>query len=144
MSKYNIAIASDHSGYNLKTSIIKHLKKKNLTVLDLGTHNTEIVDYPDYAEKVVDCLLQQEAELGILICGTGIGMSIAANRSSEIRAALVTSVFMAERAKLHNDANILVLGSKIIEEKLAIEMVDKFLDTKFEGGRHSLRLAKLR
>jgi ribose 5-phosphate isomerase B len=143
MKKYNVIIASDHSGYLLKDKIIKHLNNENLLVQDLGPTSDKIVDYPDYAAKVVDALLEETAPLGILICGTGIGMSIAANRRSKIRAALCINLFMAERARSHNDANILVLGSKIIDDKLALNMVDKFLNTKFEGGRHSTRLSKL-
>jgi ribose 5-phosphate isomerase B len=144
MKKYNIAIANDHSGYNLKQAIAQHLKKLGISALDLGTNNAEDhVDYPDYADKVVDSLSESESSYGILICSTGIGMSIAANRRSDIRAALCFNTFMAERARSHNDANILVLGAKINDESQALEMVDKFLNTKFEGGRHSSRLAKI-
>jgi ribose 5-phosphate isomerase B len=140
---YDITIASDHSGYMLKNQIVEHLNKKGLSIQDLGTNNSDTVDYPDYAKAVVDSILEQETELGILICGTGIGMSIAANRRSGIRAALCTDLFMTERARSHNDANILVLASKITSEKLALDIVDMFLATKFEGGRHNARLAKL-
>ena len=143
MRKFNVVIASDHSGYILKDKIIKHLNSVNISVEDLGPTTERMVDYPDYAAKVVDALLEEIAPLGILICGTGIGMSIAANRRSKIRAALCANLFMAERARSHNDANILVLGSKITDEKLALSMVDKFLNTPFEGGRHSTRLSKL-
>ena len=143
MKAYNILIASDHSGFLLKSKIINHLQNKNIPILDYGTNSQEPVDYPDYAKKVVNGILEYIAPLGILICGTGIGMSIAANRMSEIRAALCFDLFMAERSRAHNDANILVLGSKIPDEILACQMVDKFLITKFEGGRHSTRLAKI-
>lgn len=143
MKTYDILIASDHAGFILKNKITKYLLDKNISVLDYGTNNQEIVDYPDYAQKVVNGILENSAPLGILICVTGIGMSIAANRVSGIRAALCFDLFMAERARAHNDANILVLGAKILEENMAYQMVDKFLNTKFEGGRHSSRLSKI-
>lgn len=143
MKTYNIVLASDHSGYLLKNKIIEHLSSKNLTVYNFGTDTSEMVDYPDYAKKVVDSILEGESQIGILICGTGIGMSIAANRSTKIRAALCTNLVMAEMARSHNDANILVLASKITSDDIAINMVDKFLNTKFEGGRHSVRISKL-
>ncbi|MDR0296923.1 MAG: ribose 5-phosphate isomerase B [Rickettsia sp.] len=143
MKTYNILIASDHSGFSLKNKIINYLNNKNISILDYGTYNQEAVDYPDYSKKVVDGILENRAPLGILICGTGIGMSIAANRTSEIRAALCFDLFMAERSRAHNDANIIVLGAKIPNGELACQMVDKFLTTKFEGGRHSTRLSKI-
>ncbi len=144
MKIFDLTIASDHGGVHLKAKIIKFLQKKNKKVLDLGTNNDESVDYPDYAQKMVKTILEKSIPEGILICGTGIGMSIAANRNSSIRAALCVSEYMAERSKLHNNANILVLGSKLIEEKLSLKIVNKFLNTKFEGGRHLRRLAKTR
>ncbi len=143
MKTYSILIASDHSGFLLKSKIISYLNNKNVSIFDYGTYSQEIVDYPDYSKKVVDGILENIAPLGILICGTGIGMSIAANRTSEIRAALCFDLFMAERARAHNDANIIVLRAKIPNEELACKMIDKFLTTKFEGGRHSARLAKI-
>lgn len=133
----------DHSGFALKNKIIKYLRSKNISILDYGTNSQQIVDYPDYSKKVVDGILEEVALLGILICGTGIGMSIAANRTSEIRAALCFDVFMAERARAHNDANILVLRAKVPEEQVVYQMVDKFLSTSFEGGRHITRLSKI-
>lgn len=145
MKKYNVVIASDHNGFNLKSTILNYLAERNIATKDLGTASSETtVDYPDFAEKLVGFMHEEDTPFGILICGTGIGMSIAANRSSKIRAALCTSPFMAERARLHNNANILVLGAKITDEKLSLEMVGKFLDTQFEGGRHSTRLDKIR
>lgn len=143
MKTYDILIASDHTGFILKGKIINYLLSNNIPVLDYGTHNQAVVDYPDYAKKVVDGILEKIAPLGVLICGTGIGMSIAANRISEIRAALCFDLFMAERARAHNDANILVLGVKIPDEQTACQMVTKFLTTKFEGGRHTTRLSKI-
>ncbi len=144
MENYDLAIASDHAGVKLKSKIVKDLEQKGLKILDLGTDSEERVDYPDFTHKMVEEFIEGTITQGILICGTGIGMSIAANRSSDIRAALCTSEFMAERARSHNDANILVLGSKLVEDNISIKMVEKFLNTKFEGGRHSRRLAKIR
>ena len=144
MQNYDLAIASDHAGVNLKAKIIQFSRKQGVKILDLGVDDEERVDYPDYAHKMVEEIIEEVTIQGILICGTGIGMSIAANRSSDIRAALCLTEFMAERARMHNDANILVLGSKLIEDSLSLKIVDKFLNTKFEGGRHSRRLAKIR
>jgi ribose 5-phosphate isomerase B len=143
MKIYDLAIASDHAGVILKAKIIKILREKGLKVLNLGSDNEDRVDYPDYAYKMVEEIIEGSAPKGILICGTGIGMSIAANRSSSIRAALCVSESMAEYSRLHNNANILVLGSKLIEDKLSTRIVDKFLETKFEGGRHVRRLEKI-
>lgn len=143
MQNYDLAIATDHAGVKLKAKIIKFLQKKNLNILDLGSDGDESVDYPDFAYKMVEEIIEETVPKGILICGTGIGMSIAANRSSSIRAALCTSEYMAERARMHNDANILVLGSKLVPDDLSLKMVEKFLKTKFEGGRHTRRLAKI-
>lgn len=143
MQNYDLAIATDHAGVKLKAKIIKFLQKKNLNILDLGSDGDESVDYPDFAYKMVEEIIEETVPKGILICGTGIGMSIAANRSSSIRAALCTSEYMAERARMHNDANILVLGSKLVPDDLSLKMVEKFLEAKFEGGRHTRRLAKI-
>lgn len=143
MKLYEIAIASDHSGFELKCAIIQHLNRQNITVQDIGAHNKDISDYPIYAHKLVNCMIEDKIPFGILICGTGIGMSIAANRYSAIRAALCTDLFMSGRARTHNDANILVLGAKITAQELALQMVDKFYTTKFEGGRHSVRLSQI-
>ncbi len=144
MENYDLAIASDHAGVKLKSKIIKDLEQKGLKILNLGTNSEERVDYPDFTHKMVEEIIEKTVTQGILICGTGIGMSIAANRSSDIRAALCTNEFMAEHARSHNNANILVLGSKLVDDNISLKMVEKFLDTKFEGGRHSRRLAKIR
>ena len=144
MQNYDLAIASDHAGVNLKAKIIKFLKKKGMKTLDLGSSGEERVDYPDYANNMIEEIIEESVPQGILICGTGIGMSIAANRSSAIRAALCVTEAMAEYGRLHNDANVLVLGSKLVDDATSLKMVDKFLNTKFEGGRHSRRLAKIR
>jgi len=144
MKNYDIVIASDHSGYELKSKIINYLEQKSLKIYNCGTNNTQTVDYPDYAKKVVDIIIEKLAPIGILISDTGIGMSIAANRSSEIRAALCNDISTAENAKAHNDANILILGAKILDHKIVFDIIDKFLTTKFEGGRHSTRLSKIK
>lgn len=143
MQNYDLAIATDHAGVKLKAKIIKFLEKKSITTLDLGTNNDESVDYPDFAHKMVEEIIEEAVPMGILICGTGIGMSISANRSSSIRAALCITEYMAQKARMHNDANILVLGSKLAPDELSLKIVEKFLETKFEGGRHSRRLEKI-
>lgn len=143
MKTYNFVIASDHSGYALKNKIINYLHNSSVSVYDCGPFEEEIVDYPDYAKKAIDAILENIAPFGILICGTGLGMSIAANRRSEIRATLCCDLFMAEKARAIYNANILVLGAKISSEELVYQMIDKFSSTRFEGGRHSSRLFKL-
>jgi len=143
MKIYDLAIASDHAGVNLKAKIIKILRGKGLKILNLGSDDDERVDYPDYAHKMVEEIIEDSALKGILICGTGIGMSIAANRSSSIRAALCVNEYMAEYSRLHNNANVLVLGSKLVEDEISLKIVNKFLETQFEGGRHARRLGKI-
>ena len=139
-----ISIASDHNGVALKDKIIQYLGSLKYEVVDFGPKNDlESVDYPDYAKKVCESILDEETSMGVLICGTGLGMSIAANRCSGIRAALCTDIFMVERARAHNDANILVLGNQISSEKNSLDMLKKFLNTSFEGGRHARRLSKI-
>ena len=144
MQNYDLAIASDHAGVNLKAKIIQLLKQKGIEILDLGAEGDASVDYPEYAHKMIEEIIEETVQKGILICGTGIGMSIAANRSSAVRAALCVTEYMAERARMHNDANILVLGSKLAEDSISLKIVDQFLNTKFEGGRHSRRLGQIR
>ena len=136
-----IAIAADHGGYELKRKIIEHFKPLNL--LDLGTDSAVSVDYPDYAKKMVKTLLSGQADLGILICGTGIGISIAANRFSGIRAALIYNKEVAKLAKQHNNANILVFGGRTMNENEVFESIEAFLGENFEGGRHQKRLDKI-
>lgn len=139
-----ISIAADHNGVELKSNIIKYLKSQKYEVFDLGPHNNAVsVDYPDYAKIVCESIIDKESDIGILICGTGIGMSIAANRRSGIRAALCTNSFMAERSRAHNDANVLVIGSNISSEEESINMLKTFLNISFEGGRHARRLTKI-
>lgn len=138
-----IIIGSDHGGVALKTSLNSYLKRRGFEVTDAGTNGDASVDYPDFGRKVAETVIAGEAELGILICGTGIGMSIAANKIPGIRAALVTDVFMARMAKEHNNANVLVLGGRILDEQKACDLVGAWLDATFEGGRHQLRLDKI-
>ena len=136
-----IAIAADHGGFELKEALIKHYADLHLT--DLGTFSRESVDYPDVAQKMVDALRRQEADLGILICGTGIGISMAANRCKGIRAALVYSEESARLAKQHNNANIIVFGGRTMQSDDVIKYTDAFLSASYEGGRHQKRLDKL-
>ena len=136
-------IGSDHGGLEMKEELVKVLASRNLPVKDCGTTNADSVDYPDFAEKVAGAVSRGEAELGILVCGTGIGMSIVANKFPGVRAALATDEFMAQMAKEHNNANILVLGGRVLSVELATKMVNVWLDTAYEGGRHQLRLDKI-
>ncbi len=134
-------IAADHGGYELKKQIIEHFSSLNL--LDLGTYSPDSTDYPDYAKKVVKAILTGEADFGILICGTGIGISIAANRFSGIRAALLYSDEVARLAKQHNNANVLVFGGRTMKADDVIRRIEIFLAEKYEGGRHQKRLDKI-
>lgn len=138
-----LVIGSDHGGLELKEAIKASLASRDMVVDDCGTYSGESVDYPDFAEKVACAVSRGEAALGILICGTGIGMSIAANKFPGVRAALVTDPFMAQMAKEHNNANILVLGGRVLSLELATKMVNLWLDTAYEGGRHQQRLDKI-
>ena len=136
-----ILIASDHAGFLLKESLIKKLKD-NLDFEDLGTKSTESVDYPDYAHKLSEKVSSSISARGVLICGSGIGMSMVANRYKNIRAALCTNEEMAKLSKQHNNANVLVLGSRLISEEEAIKCLLMFFNTNFEGDRHQARLDK--
>lgn len=138
-----IIIGSDHGGLTLKAALNSYLKRRGFDVVDAGTNGDASVDYPDFGQKVAESVIAGEAELGILICGTGIGMSIAANKIPGIRAALVTDVFMARMAREHNNANVLVLGGRVLDEQKACDLVGAWLDAAFEGGRHQLRLDKI-
>lgn len=138
-----IVIGSDHGGLNLKSALCSYLARRDFKVADAGTDNDASVDYPDFGQKVAEMVKNGQAELGILICGTGIGMSIAANKIPGIRAALVTDVFMARMAKEHNNANVLVLGGRVLDEQKACNLVGEWLDATFEGGRHQGRLDKI-
>ncbi len=140
-----IAIASDHGAFELKQKIIKYLiRKKNIEVLDFGTDDENIsVDYADYAGKVAKQIMNKNVEKGILLCGTGIGISIAANKYKGIRAALCHNTYTARMSSLHNDANILVFGGRITGIEIAKEMVNVWLSTKYESGRHQRRINKI-
>lgn len=139
-----IGIASDHAGIALKAHIKIQLEQAGHTVKDLGTNSTESVDYPDYGVKMADALCAGQVEQGVLICGTGIGISIAANRFAHVRAALCHDVFTAQMAREHNNANVLVLGARAIDEQTASACVDAFFATPYEGtGRHARRVEKL-
>lgn len=143
MPSNTIAIASDHGGYDLKTSLIAEVKARGLQVLDLGTHGPESVDYPEFADAMAQAIRDGKAARGILLCGSGIGISIAANRHPELRAALVHDGLTARLARQHNDANVLCMGGRLVGVDLAKDCLDIFLKTEFEGGRHARRVAKL-
>ncbi len=138
-----IAVAADHAGFELKDRIAGLLRDEGYTVIDLGTHSAERVDYPDYGYKLAEVIAAGKAERGIAVCGSGIGISIALNRNPAVRAALVGDVISARLARQHNDANVIALGSRLIGADVACECVKIFLSTEFEGGRHAGRVAKL-
>ncbi len=135
-----VVLASDHAGRTLRQAVVAHLSATH-TTSDLGTDGDASVDYPDYASKVARAVARGEADLGILVCGTGIGMSMAANRVKGVRAALCTNELMAKMARAHNDANVLCLGERVIGQGLALAIADAFVSTKFEAGRHARRVA---
>lgn len=143
MTSSRIALASDHAGFALKTELSKVLIEWGHDVVDLGTNGTESVDYPDFGEKLAQCLSSGDADRGVLVCGTGIGISIAANRHSAIRAAVCHDVTSARMSRLHNDANVLALGERLIGVETAKDCLKVFLETSFEGGRHQRRVDKL-
>jgi ribose 5-phosphate isomerase B len=141
--KQTVAIANDHAGLALKHALLEQVAACGFTVLDLGTNSTDSVDYPDFGHAVARAVVEKKAAYGIAICGSGIGISIAANRHAGIRAALCSSGLAAELSRQHNDANMLCLGARLIGEAEAHECVRRFLTTKFEGGRHQTRVEKL-
>ncbi len=138
-----IIIASDHAGLDYKESIILHLQKKGFEAEDYGPYTTDSFDYPDSAHKVAMAIKEKKADFGILICGTGIGMSMAANRHKAIRAALCANEFQARATREHNNANVLCLGTRVTGEGLALSIVDAFFASEFEGGRHTRRIEKI-
>ncbi len=140
--KKKIAIGSDHAGVQLKAAI-KSKFENEIEWIDLGTNSTDSVDYPDFGKAVAKAIINGDAEQGILICGTGIGISIAANRYPEIRAALCTDSTMAKLTRLHNNANIVALGERLTGTEVAYDIVETFLKTEYEGGRHEKRVQKL-
>ncbi|MBD1399601.1 ribose 5-phosphate isomerase B [Pelovirga terrestris] len=138
-----IALASDHGGLDLKNAIVAFLREQQIECTDLGTDGTASVDYPDFAEKVAAAVVSGSARAGILVCGTGIGMSISANKIPGIRAALVHDEFTAQMAAEHNDANILVLGGRVLSVEQGVRLVNIWLTSRYEGGRHQRRLDKI-
>jgi ribose 5-phosphate isomerase B len=138
-----IAVASDHAGFDLKEILKRDLQAAGLEVLDLGTNSTQSVDYPDFGIAMADAVASGKAERGVLVCGTGIGISMAANRNPKVRAALVHDVTSARLSRLHNDANVVAFGQRLIGTETAREALKVFLGTEFEGGRHANRVAKL-
>lgn len=138
-----ISIASDHAGFALKQDIIKWLKENNYKILDFGTFNSESVDYPDYAFPAAESVASNESDYGIVICGTGIGVSITANKVSGIRCANCCNLEMAKMSRLHNNANVLALGARLMDLDMAISITKIFLETEFEGGRHIRRVDKI-
>ena len=135
-----VAIGSDHGGYDLKKLIVSKLQHDGYEISDFGTFSEESVDYPDFSNKVCECVRTGECERGILICGTGIGMSIAANRFREIRAALCHDAFTARMSREHNNANVLCLGARVTGSEVALDIVNVWMQTEFAGGRHQRRL----
>ena len=138
-----IFISSDHAGYKLKEQIKLHLSKKKISFKDLGPYNDDRVDYPDFAHKVAKKVKTNKNNFGILVCGSGMGMNIAANRHKNIRAAQCFNLKSTKLSRLHNDANIITLGSRLISKKNALRFVNAFLNTKFDGGRHLKRIKKI-
>lgn len=138
-----IAIGADHGGYTLKEALKKHLAEKGVEVCDFGTNSSESCDYALIAAPLAHAVANKEYDLGVLVCGTGIGMSMAANKVKGIRAACCSDYFSAKFTRLHNDANILCMGERVIGPGLAAELVDVFIETTYEGGRHARRVAQI-
>ncbi|WP_018248207.1 ribose 5-phosphate isomerase B [Orenia marismortui] len=138
-----VALGSDHGGYNLKTKIKELLEQKGIKYHDFGPDSTDSVDYPDFAKEVANGVASGDYDRGILICGTGIGMSIAANKVKGVRASLCHDVFSAKATRLHNNSNVLAMGERVIGTELALEIARTWLDTEFEGGRHQRRIDKI-
>ena len=138
-----IAIAADHGGFELKDSMVEYIKSLGNEVVDLGTNSADSVDYPDYAKKVCEEIQKGNSDLGILICGTGIGMSLAANKFEGIRAACVSDVYSAKMSRNHNNANLLCIGARVIGDEVAELIIKTFLENEFEAGRHQRRVDKI-
>ena len=139
-----IAIGSDHGGFIMKEELKEYLKEKGYDVTDCGTYSEESIDYPDIAMETAKKIISKENELGVLLCGTGIGISIAANKIDGIRAALCTDCYCAKMARNHNDANVLCMGGRVIDTDTAVKLADIFLNTPFEGGRHINRVCMIK
>jgi len=138
-----IALGADHAGFELKEKLKQHLIRQGVEVSDVGTHSAESVDYPDYARQVGEAVVEKRADWGILVCGTGIGMAMAANKVAGIRAAAVHSEMEAQLSREHNNANVLTLGARVLDPTAAAVIVDRFLSTAFAGGRHERRVNKI-
>ena len=138
-----IAVASDHGGFALKEKVKEHLIERGFDVEDLGTHSEESVDYPVYGKACGEAVASGKADLGVVVCGTGIGISIAANKIDGIRAAHCHDVYSAEMTKRHNNANVICMGGRVIGRELAFKIIDAWLDAEFEGGRHQKRIDKI-
>ena len=143
MPQQTVAIACDHAGFPMKSILKAELEETGHHVIDLGTDSEDSVDYPDFGFALADALGKNEADAGVLVCGSGIGISIAANRHPEVRAALVHDALGAKMCRLHNDANVICFGGRMIGEEVAKDCLNIFLETTFEGGRHARRVAKL-
>lgn len=143
MTKTPIALASDHAGLALKAHLSDHLRAKGYEILDLGTYDDGSVDYPDYGAALANAIAQGQADRGVAVCGSGIGISIAVNRNPAARAALVTTPEAAALSRQHNDANVLALGARLVDAETAVACLEAFLSTEFDGGRHSRRVEKL-
>ena len=143
MKLMKIVIGNDHAGVDLKNKVKEELRKKGHEVINVGTDTLDSVDYPDIAVLASEKVLNGEAQFGVLICGTGIGISISANKIKGIRAALAHNEFTAKLSRLHNDANIIALGARVLGDSLAIACVETFINTEFEGGRHARRVGKI-
>ena len=140
MKTNKITIGSDHAGYELKLKVIAHLQERGIEAIDVGTYSTDSCDYPDFASAVCKNVQNGVTELGILVCGTGIGMSMAANKHKGIRAAACSDTFSARLTRMHNDANVLCFGERVVGMGLALDLVDNFIDAEFEGGKHQRRV----
>ena len=138
-----IAIACDHGGFQLKNALIKNMESQGYEVVDFGTYNEDSCDYPDYASQAARAVANKECDKGVVVCGTGIGVSICANKVKGIRCALVHDVFSAKATRAHNDTNMIAMGQRVIGEGLAIEILNAWLNTEYEGGRHDLRIQKM-
>jgi len=138
-----IAVACDHGGYRLKNVLIQEMKNQGYEVVDFGTYNEDSCDYPDYAVKAARAVASGDCEKGVVVCGTGIGVSITCNKVHGIRCALCHDVFSAKATRAHNDANMLAMGQRVIGEGLAVEILNAWLNTEFEGGRHVQRIEKM-
>ncbi len=138
-----ICIASDHGGYKLKEDIKNHLISKNISIIDLGPFKNKTVDYPDYAKKIANRINSKKSEVGVLVCGSGTGMAISANKTKSIRAAVCYNAKSTRLSRQHNNANIIALGARLTKKNLSLKLVNIFLKTKFEGGRHLKRIKKI-